>query len=108
MSESVVNYEVDHAGSREWEETTALVAPSLFGVAAGLILGEMMHASARRGVAIGVGGLGLAAVMPWVVAGVANKINGPASRRGVRRRLRGIRDAGDGVVQDSLDEAGVM
>lgn len=108
MTESVMNYEVDDCGSREWEETTALVAPGVLGVAVGLILGEVMHTSARRGVAIGLAGLGLAAVMPWVVAGVVDKVNGPASSRGVRRRLRGIRDAGDGMVQDELDDNGVI
>lgn len=91
-----------------WEETTALVSPALLGAAAGLILGEVMHTNARRGIAIGLAGLGVAALMPWAVAGVVDKINGPRTRRGVQRRLRGIRDAGDGVVEESLKDAGVV
>lgn len=91
-----------------WEETTALVAPALLGGAAGLILGEVMHANARRGIAIGLAALGVAALMPLAVSGVVNRVNGPRTRRGVQRRLRGIRDAGDGVVEDTLDETGII
>lgn len=87
---------------REWAETSAMVAPTLLGAAAGLIVGEMMHTTARRGVAIGLAALGVAAVMPAAVTGVVRLINGPESARGVKRRLRGIRDAGDGV--DHHDE----
>lgn len=106
MSET--NYDFEECDPRAWEETTALLAPGLFGAAAGLILGEVMHTNARRGIAIGLAGLGLAAVMPWVVSGVVNKVNGPASRRGVQRRLRGIRDAGDGMVDETLEDVGVI
>jgi len=93
---------------KAWEETTALASPALFGAAAGLILGEVMHANARRGIAIGLAALGVAALMPLAVSGIVNKVNGPRTHRGVQRRLRGIRDAGDGVVEDVLDETGVI
>jgi hypothetical protein len=46
--------------------------------------------------------------MPLAVSGVVNKVNGPKTRRGVQRRIRGIRDAGDGVVEDALDETGII
>ncbi len=88
-------------------ETTALTSPALLGAAAGLIIGELMNPTARRGIAIGLASLGLAALMPLAVGGIVNKVNGPRTRRGVQRRLRGIRDAGDGVVDEALIEAGV-
>lgn len=82
-----------------------MVAPTLLGAAAGLLVGEMMHSSARRGVAIGLAALGVAAVMPAAVVGIARLVNGPESRRGVQRRLRGIRDAGDGVAHEEVTRA---
>lgn len=91
-----------------WEEATALTSPALFGAAAGLILGEVMHANARRGIAIGLAALGVATLMPLAVSGIVNRVNGPRTRRGVQRRLRGIRDAGDGVVEEALEETGVI
>lgn len=98
--------------SRDWIETTALVAPGLLGAATGLLLGDVMHRNARKGVAIALAGLGIAALVPLLVGGIANKVNGPSSARGVRRRLAGIRDAGDGLsgfsVEDELREQGVI
>ncbi len=99
--------EDDDCCDRGWTEASALAAPALLGTAAGLILGEVMHANARRGVAIGLAALGVAALMPLAVGGLINKVNGPESRRGVQRRLRGIRDAGDGV-EEMLEETGVV
>jgi len=99
--------------SRDWIETTALVAPGLLGAATGLLLGDLMHRNARKGVAIALAGLGVAALVPLLVGGIANKVNGPSSARGVRRRLAGIRDAGDGLgdyadVDDELRHQGVL
>ncbi|BCX47616.1 hypothetical protein HAHE_15240 [Haloferula helveola] len=102
-----MTYENDEQ-ERAWTETSAMVSPALLGAAAGLILGEVMHANARRGIAIGLAALGVAALMPLTVAGIVNKVNGPRTKRGVQRRLRGIRDAGDGFVEDSLSETGVV
>lgn len=93
---------------RAWTETAALVSPALLGAAAGLIVGELMHSTARRGIAIGLAALGVAAIVPLAVGGIVNKVNGPESRRGAQRRLRGIRDAGDGFVEESLMRTGVM
>ena len=53
-----------------WIETSALTAPALLGAAAGLLLGDLMHRGARRGVGIGLGALGIAALLPFVVGGV--------------------------------------
>lgn len=92
----------------EWTEASAMAAPALLGAAAGLILGEVMHRNARRGMAIGLAALGVAALMPLAVSGIVERVNGPRTRRGVQRRLRGIRDAGDGFVDDELENAGVI
>lgn len=92
----------------EWTEASAMAAPALLGAAAGLILGEVMHANARRGVAIGLAALGVAALMPLAVSGIVNRVNGPHSRRGVQRRIRKIRDAGDGFVETQLEDTGVV
>jgi len=79
-----------------WVETTAMAAPVLLGTAAGILLGESMHRGARRGVAIGLGVLGVASLLPFVVGGVSFLIVGPRSKVGVKRKIQRIRDAGDG------------
>lgn len=80
-----------------WMETTAMAAPVLLGTAAGILLGESMHKGARRGVALGLGVLGVGALLPFVVGGVSFLIVGPRSKLGVKRRIQKIRDAGDGT-----------
>ena len=96
-----------------WIETSALTAPALLGAAAGLLLGDLMHRSARRGVGIGLGALGVALLLPFVVGGVAGLVTGPKSKLGVRRRIQGIRDAGigspdDDEVDEELREQGLI
>jgi hypothetical protein len=85
-----------------WIETSALTAPALLGAAAGLLLGDLMHRGARRGVGIGLGALGIAALLPFVVGGVAGLVTGPRSKVGVRRNIQRIRDAG--MVSRDYDE----
>jgi len=80
-----------------WVETTAMAAPVLLGTAAGILLGESMHKGARRGVALGLGAMGVAALLPFVVGGVSFLVIGPRSKVGVKRRIQRIRDAGDGT-----------
>ena len=101
------------ASTPAWIETSALAAPALLGAAAGLLLGDLMHRSARRGVGIGLGALGVTLLLPLVVGGVAGLVTGPRSRAGVRRRIQHIRDAGIGVpdydeVDDELRELGLI
>lgn len=87
-------------------ENSALTAPALLGAAAGLLLGDLMHRSARRGIGIGIGALGVAALMPFVFGGVKGLVTGPRSRVGVRRKIQRIRDAGIGVPdEDEVDAA---
>jgi hypothetical protein len=96
-----------------WVETSALTAPALLGASAGLLLGDLMHPGARRGLGIGLGVLGIAALLPFAVGGVAWLVTGPKSRVGVRRKIQRIRDSGLGVpdsdeVDDVLREQGVI
>lgn len=93
---------------RNWTENTAMAAPALLGAAAGLILGEVMHSGARRGIAIGLAAVGVAALVPLTVGGIVKKVNSPQTKRGARRRLETIRGAGDGYVDDELLESGVV
>ena len=88
-----------------WIENTALTAPALLGASAGLLLGDLMHRGARRGVGIGLGVLGIAALLPFAVGGVAWLVTGPRSRVGVRRKIQRIRDIGLGAPDyDEVDE----
>jgi hypothetical protein len=106
-----MNPSYDEASSNDWTETTAMAAPALLGAAAGLILGEMMHSSARRAAALGLATLGLAAVLPFAVGGIVNKVNSPTTKRGARRRLEGIRSSGAGgqdLVDEGLSEMGIL
>jgi hypothetical protein len=50
-----------------WIETSALSAPALLGAAAGLLLGDLMHPAARRGLGIGVAAMGVVALLPFLV-----------------------------------------
>lgn len=97
-----------------WIETTALTAPALLGAAAGLLLGDLMHRGARRGIGVGLGALGVAALLPFAVDGITGLVSGPRSRRGVRRKIQRIRDAGMGPraysddVESQLREQGLL
>lgn len=89
----------------QWIEVSALAAPALLGAAAGLLLGDLMHRNARRGVGIGLGALGILAILPFVVDGVADLVTGPRSRYGVRRKIQQIRDGGNGLPDhDGVDD----
>lgn len=74
-----------------------------------MLIGDMMHRSARRPVAFSLLALGIAALAPSVAGAVKNKVTGPKTRRGSRRTLASIRDGGlptDGVDIYS-DEMGI-
>ena len=87
-----------------WIENSALTAPALLGASAGLLLGDLMHRSARRGVGIGLGAVGIAMVLPFVFGNVRGLVTGPKSKLGVRRRIQRIRDAGIGAPDyDAVD-----
>ena len=79
---------------RNWVETSASFAPAVFGAAAGMVVGDLMHRDARRPFALALAIVGICAIVPSLVGVVADKVNGPESRRGTRRTLQSIRDAG--------------
>jgi len=79
---------------RNWKEKSSAAAPTVLGVAAGIILGDMMHRGARRPVAFSLACLGMLAVTPTVVGAVKNKVAGPQTVRGSRRTLDSIRNGG--------------
>lgn len=96
-----------------WVEGSTLAAPVILGAAAGLLVGDMMHSNARRGIGISLGVLGILAFVPLVVDGVAGLITGPKSKFGVNRKIQKIRDIGIGSpshdeVDDILREQGVI
>jgi hypothetical protein len=93
---------------KNWIETSASFAPAMLGAAAGVFLGDLMHRDTRRPVALTLAALGIAALAPALVEVVADKVNGPGSRRGTRRTLRNIRDAGISADEfaDLEDEIG--
>lgn len=97
--------------ARDWTDNTALASPALLGAAAGLLLGELMHRGARRGIAFGLLALGVAALAPYTVSEIRQRINAPNTRRGSQRRLRNIREAGAygfDNVDDELREQGLL
>jgi len=106
-----VAYMTDDHDTRDWTDNTALAAPALLGTAAGLLLGELMHRNARRGIAFGLLALGIAALAPYTVGEIKQRINSPNTKRGAQRRLRSIREAGaygfDDVDQE-LREQGLL
>ncbi|MBT8036578.1 MAG: hypothetical protein KJO21_03440 [Verrucomicrobiae bacterium] len=79
---------------KSWVETSASFAPAVLGAAAGVLLGDLMNRDSRRPVALGLAALGFCALAPTAVGTVVDLVNGPRSRRGSRRTLRHIRDAG--------------
>jgi hypothetical protein len=102
-----------HESTPPWVENSALAAPAMLGAAAGLLLGDLMHPSARRALGVGLGAMGVAALLPLVVGGVRGLVTGPRSKLGVRRRIQTIRDAGigapgDDLVDQELREQGVL
>lgn len=87
---------------RNWVDTSADVAPALLGVAAGIILGDLMHRGARRPFAFALACIGVAAAAPTVLDLIKDKVAGPGTHRGTQRTLRSIREA-SGVPPRRID-----
>lgn len=79
---------------KDWVDTTSAFAPAILGAAAGVLIAEVLSDNARRPVGLSLACLGLAALAPAIVETVVHKVNGPGTRRGSQRTLRGIRDGG--------------
>ncbi|MBK1790242.1 hypothetical protein [Persicirhabdus sediminis] len=90
---------------KDWTNTSASLAPTLLGAAAGVAIGELVKNESRKPLALGLVCLGAVALMPSVVDTVVDLINGPNSRRGSRRTLRSIRDSGADAADLELLEA---
>ncbi len=84
---------------KNWVDTSASFAPAVLGAAAGMIVGDLMHREARRPVAFALAAIGLSVLAPSAVEFIADKLVGPESRRGSRKTLQSIRDAGIGGTQ---------
>lgn len=96
-----------------WVEGSALAAPVILGAAAGLLVGDMVHGNTRRGLGVSVALIGIVALLPFAVDGIADLITGPRSKFGVRRKIQKIRDIGIGSpfedeVEAELQEQGVI
>ena len=89
-----------HDPAKKLLEASAECAPAILGVAAGIVLGDLMHHGARRPVAIALAVLGVAAIAPTVVDAVRDKLSGPNTRRGTQRTLRSIRDGSGAPARD--------
>ncbi|MDB4272133.1 hypothetical protein N9879_00790, partial [bacterium] len=79
---------------KDWVDTTSAFAPAILGAAAGVLIAEALSDGARRPVGLSLACIGLAALAPAIVETVVHKVNGPGTRRGSQRTLRGIRDGG--------------
>ncbi|MEM9081128.1 MAG: hypothetical protein AAGC74_10600 [Verrucomicrobiota bacterium] len=86
----------------EWAETTADVGSAVLGLAAGIVVGDLVTERARKPVAFVVACFGIAAIAPAIVDGVREVVAGPKTKRGVKRTLRSIRDAGVSTRQGDL------
>jgi hypothetical protein len=93
-----MDYASDEHSETTWVEVSAATVPAILGAAAGMFLGDLMCRSARRGIALGLAITGVVALTPYLVGGVVKKVNSPQTRRGSRRTLAGIRNAGIGGV----------
>jgi len=97
---------------KDWVDTTAAFAPAVLGAAAGVMIADVLSEKARKPVGLSLACVGLAALTPLLVGAVIDKVNGPKTRRGSQRTLRGIRDGGlpardisymeEGYVEDEL------
>jgi hypothetical protein len=63
-----------------------------FGLGLGIMVAERLNRPARQATAIALVSVGTLAVIPLLVKMAMERINRPESDRGMRRRLRSIRD----------------
>ena len=68
------------------------ISQAAIGCGIGILVADKVNAKRRNIAAVGMLCLAIAATAPAVVRVVADLINGPQSKLGVRRRLRKIRE----------------
>jgi hypothetical protein len=72
--------------------TLLAISQAAIGCGIGIIIADKMNENKRNAAAIAMLALATATTVPALVGVVADLINGPQSRLGVRRRLRSIRE----------------
>jgi hypothetical protein len=72
--------------------TLVAISQAAIGCGIGIIIADKMNENKRNAAAIAMLALATATTVPALVGVVADLINGPQSRLGVRRRLRSIRE----------------
>lgn len=74
----------------------------LLGAATGILVADLVSKASRKPLALIVGGVG-AAALSNEIATIANKlINGPTTKRGSERTLKGIREGGSPITEDEV------
>lgn len=91
-----------------WVNSSAAIAPALFGAAAGIFLSDLIRSETRRPLSYTFAALGLFALAPSLVENVVEKVNGPNSQRGSQRTLNNIRYGGTDTeefseIEDELE-----
>lgn len=99
-----MNQELHSYPSKDWTHTAAELTPTFLGAAVGLALGGLMRRETRRPVVRALGILGICSLVPIVVNKSMEILNGPSSKRGSRRTLRNIRDAGSTAASFADEE----
>ena len=72
--------------------TLLAISQAAIGCGIGILVGDKISENRRNAAAIAMLALAMATTVPTLVAILADLINGPQSRLGVRRRLRSIRE----------------
>ena len=72
--------------------TLLAISQAAIGCGIGILLADRIEGNKKSLVAIGLLSLAVATTLPAVVVVVADLVNGPRSKLGVRRRLRSIRE----------------
>ena len=97
MPEPMTHNEEPHPKVDKTLVGTALaVAPAAVGCAVGVLIGSKLKKGKREAVATALFTLGALAAVPAAIDCVAKLVNGPDSRAGAKRTLKGIRHA-DGI-----------
>lgn len=92
----VNNEETPEVVDRTLLTTAITVAPAAVGCAVGVLLGDQLKKGQRGNVATALFTLGALVAVPAAVDCVTKLINGPVSKAGANRTLKGIRHS-DGV-----------
>lgn len=96
---------------RHYETYASMIAPAAAGCALGLLFGRGMRRGTSNIVSLSLLTASVAIAAPLITDLVARAANRPASARGSRRRLEGIRNGAlpdDGLKEFYADSPGVL